>query len=208
MTKIHSKLSKGSELSEDITSRVMIRALNSIIAEDNASVQRQFVVNDENRETMKNLKLYLSRKKGLLDINKGILFYGSVGTGKTLIMEMMKIAIFELWGKELTIFTAPYIKSQYYEEKIDNYSMSYMVQRYKFLGINDIGLEFMARSGDEIIRNILYERFEKRLFTFGTMNLEPLEFYKRYEYPDDIGRMSDRFPLMFNYVKLIGKSFR
>jgi len=186
----------------------MLFHLHSIVAEDPASNKTAFLVTDQNRQTLSDLKFYLARVNGNLDTRKGIMFNGSVGTGKTLILEMLRRCILDLWGKQLSIHTAPYIKQQFYNDPIDGYSMSYMVQNYRYLGINDIGLEQTTMKGDEIIRNIIYERFEKRLFTFGTMNLELPEFFKRYEYADDVGRMTDRFKHLFNYVSLNGNSFR
>ncbi len=186
----------------------MLFHLHSIVIEDPANNETKFVVTKENKQVLTDLKHYLAKVNGNLDYRKGILFCGKVGTGKTIILEMMRRCILDLWFKELTIHTAPYIKDQFYADPVDGYSMSYMVQNYKYLGINDIGLEQTTGKGDEIIRNIMYERFEKRLHTFGTMNLSINEFYKRYEYRDGVGRMTDRFKHIFNYVNLTGDSFR
>ena len=211
-TPTQSKKSKDSEkvtgerISEVKTN--MMYHLHAIVIEDPANNKTAFKVNDQNKQILTDLKNYLARTPGNLDYSKGIMFTGSVGTGKTMILEMLKRCILDLWGKQLSIHTAPYIKQQFYADPTDGYSMAYMVQNYRYLGINDIGLEQTTMKGDEIIRNIIYERFEKRLFTFGTMNLELPEFFKRYEYADDVGRMADRFKHLFNYVKLDGNSFR
>lgn len=185
----------------------MLFHLHSLVSEDPANEKTRFVVNDENREVLKDLKFYLAKQPGKLDYRKGILFHGKVGNGKTLVLEMMKRCISDMWGKNLIIFTAPFIKLQLYNKDREP-QMSYETSIYKFLGINDIGLETMTGSGDEIIRNIIYERFEGRLHTFGTTNLDMKQFSERYEYPDGVGRMTDRFKHLFNYVSLTGKSFR
>jgi len=178
----------------------MLFHLHSLVIEDPANDKTEFIVTNENKTVLSDLKFYLAKQSGNLDYRKGILFSGQVGTGKTMILEMMRRCIMDLWGKELTLHTAPYIKQQFYVDPVDGYSIAYMVQNYRYLGINDIGLEQTTSKGDEIIRNIIYERFEKRLFTFGTMNLSLPEFYKRYEY--------DRYKYIFNYVNLTGESFR
>jgi len=186
----------------------MVKHMNQVTAEDVTTEAVEFVVNDNNRDVLNDLHKYLMRSSGALDWNKGILLYGKVGSGKTNMLEVLRRCILELWRKELTIFTAQYIKSQFYEKDQDGYPMSFMVQNYKFIGINDIGLENRTQSGDDIIRNIIYERFERRKYTFGTMNLSLDQFKKRYEFDDGIGRMQDRFKHLFNYISLTGESFR
>jgi DNA replication protein DnaC len=191
----------------DEAKRIMLYHLHSLVIEDHANSQTKFKVTDENKQILTDLKMYLAKQPGNLDTRKGIIFMGSVGSGKSMILEMIRRCMADLWHKELSIYTAPYIKDQYYKES-ETETISWIVQNYRFLGINDIGLELATKGGDELLRNVLYERFEKRLFTFITTNLTLSQFYKRYEYPDNVGRMGDRFQHMFNYVKLSGASFR
>ena len=186
----------------------MLYHLHSLVIEDPANDNTSFVVTDENKKVLTYLKYYLARIPGEYDYRKGIAFNGSVGTGKTMILEMIKRCIFDLWAKELTIFTAPYIKDEFYREDHDRASVAHQAKVYPFLGINDIGLERATVKGDELIRDVLYERFERRLYTFITTNLSVSQLYRRYEYNDAVGRMTDRFKHMFNYVKLSGASFR
>ena len=186
----------------------MLYYLHCLVINDPSNERDKFEVTDENRQTLTDLKHYLARVPGKLDYRKGIIFSGSVGTGKTMILEMLKSCITDLWGKQLEIFTAPYIKQQFYVDNDGHVNMSWKAQNYPYLGINDIGLELATGSGDEIIRTVLYERFEKRFYTFGTTNLSFDQMYKRYEYHDEVGRMADRFKHLSNYVNLTGESFR
>ena len=92
----------------------MLFHLHNLVSEDPANEKTRFVVNDENREVLKDLKFYLAKQPGKLDYRKGILFHGKVGNGKTLVLEMMKRCLSDMWGKNLIIFTAPFIKLQFY----------------------------------------------------------------------------------------------
>ena len=201
---------KKTDAEMDAVKKSMLTHLNRIVIEDQNNSLKKFKVTPENKPILQNIHKYLCRVDGPYDPRKGILFYGSVGSGKTLFLDMIKACLLDLWVKELTLFTAQYIKNRFYEneKEIEGYSMGYMVQNYRFLGINDIGLEAKTHSGDEIIRNVIYERYERKLMTFGTMNLTIQEFGKRYEFNDNVGRMADRFKHLFNYVKLTGDSFR
>lgn len=184
----------------------MIIALNHLVQVDGLNKRDTFLVTDRNRGMLTDVKHYLAHVEGNLDLNKGILFSGSVGTGKTLMVECIKLCMMELWGKVLTVMTAPYIKLNFYEKEVDQVSIPRQVFNYKYLAINDIGKEKDYASGENIIQNILFDRYEKRLFTFGTTNLSKKEFFTRYA--DDKDRMKDRYKTMFNYIELNGKSLR
>ncbi len=153
------------------------------------------------------VKNYLARVNGGLHLSKGIIFLGDKGTGKTLMIECLRRSIDELWGRVLTIFNATYITKNYYsKESHDHYSLSYQLHFYKFIAINDLGMDREFASGSNIVQEILFDRFEKRLFTFGSTNLNKTELFAKYD--DDKSRMADRYEQMFNYITLTGDSFR
>ena len=193
-------------ISETDVTQKMLHALNHLVETDKQNPRKRFEITDDNRKLLTDIKLYLMRKPGELDFNKGILFCGPVGTGKTLMVDCLKFCIMQLWNKVVTVMTAPYIKSNYYEKDTDHVSIPYQCFNYRFLAINDIGMERDYASGENIIQNILFDRYEKRFFTFGTTNLTKAEFFERYS--DDKDRMKDRYKTMFNYVELTGESKR
>ena len=184
----------------------MIETLNELVLKDTLNDISTFKVTDNNRQMLTDVKCYLAKAPGNLDLHKGILFMGNVGTGKTLMVECIKICMGELWGKVLTVMTAPYIKANYYEKNLDKVSIPYQCFNYRYLAINDIGMERDYASGENIIQSVLFDRYEKRFLTFGTTNLNTKEFFERYA--DDKGRMRDRYKTMFNYIELNGKTFR
>ena len=185
----------------------MIEVLNELVRADLVNPQPEYVINDINRQVLTDILMYLSRLQGNLHLHKGILLQGNVGNGKTRLIECIRAIMQEYWRKELCTFTATYIRDNYYKDaEIDGYSLSYKLHNYRFIAINDIGMERNYSTGGNIIQSILFDRFEKRFITHGTTNLTTSEFYKRYS--DNKGRMMDRYESMFNYVNLIGGSFR
>jgi len=185
----------------------MTQTLNELVRADPFNPQPEFIVDDNNRDMLNNLMYYLSRKEGSLNLNMGIIFSGGVGNGKTRMIECIQAVMEEFWMKKLCVFNATYIRDNYYEtNNDDNYSLKHKLHTYRFIAINDIGMEKNYSSGVNIIQNILFDRYEKRLITHGTTNLSPKEFFKRYA--DDKGRMVDRYNTMFNYVQAKGGSKR
>jgi DNA replication protein DnaC len=186
----------------------MLKALNYLVAVDRLNKNDKFVITDNNRQMLTDVKNWLARKDGNLDPAKGILFLGEKGTGKTLMIDCITMCLYSFFGYVLTKYNAPYITKNYYAKSDfnDNYPLDYQVHYYRFLAINDIGLERDYRDGSNMIQDILFDRFENRKYTFGTTNLTQAEFYARYD--DDKNRMADRYSQMFNYVTLNGDSFR
>lgn len=185
----------------------MIQVLDGLVQNDPINPKPKFVVNNKNRAMMNNLLDYLCRIEGVYGLFNGILLHGGVGNGKTRLLECVQAVMREFWHKEMEIFTAVYIRNNYYaDHEGEGYSLKYKLHNYKFIAINDIGMEAKYSSGSNIIQEILFDRFEKRLITHGTTNLSKSEFFKKYA--DSHGRMVDRYKTLFNYVKLDGQSFR
>ena len=72
-----------------------------------ANAQRiggQFQVDDENREAVTRVAAWLAREpREGLEIGKGILLIGNVGTGKTLLMRALRAAMSDIWGVQFGI---------------------------------------------------------------------------------------------------------
>lgn len=167
----------------------------------------EFKVTDLNREALNWLYNYLANNLSRVEMNQGVMLMGSVGSGKTRLIECLQECMRILWNKELSVFTSLQIKEGYYaENETDDYSLKYKLHHYRFIAINDIGLEMKYKTGNDIIQTILFERYEKRLITHCTTNLNMLDIFKRYD--DKYSRMTDRFNTMFKYIEMNDKSFR
>lgn len=187
----------------------MIDTLNQLVIHDRLNSHDRYQITDSNRPMLTDVKNWIMRNSdGNLNPAKGIMFLGEKGTGKTLMIELIRLALLHFWGKMLNAYNSTYITKNYYSkpEITDNYSLGYQLHYYRFIAINDIGFERDFKDGSSIIQEILFDRFEKRLYTFGTTNLSQAELFERYN--DDKNRMADRYKQMFNYVILTGKSFR
>jgi DNA replication protein DnaC len=185
--------------------QLMLDQLNEICATDRYNPFGHFVVDTYNQEVLTNLTYYLAQLPGgKYDLNKGIIFMGTPGTGKTIFLEMMSRVMQERlsWNFVLVVYTATAISSSYYNE-----DGKVRERCHKgFLGINDLGYETPYKSGQNPIKDILFDRYEKRLFTYATTNLDPQGVVNFYRDPE--GRLKDRLPSMFNIVALSGPSRR
>jgi DNA replication protein DnaC len=164
----------------------------------------RFIIDDQNRLVLTNLKYYLAQIPGQLDLKKGILFMGTTGTGKTVLMDMMaRVMQYRFsWEVVLNIFTATGITGSYYDPN----SLIKWKCSNGYLGINDLGYERPYKSGQNPIKEILFDRYERKLYTFATTNLDTQQLVNFYD--DEDHRLLDRLEPMFNIVVLTGQSRR
>ena len=134
--------------------------------------------------------------------NKNLLFIGSVGTGKTTLIN----AFIQLIEQNSNIVIRKYNATEFYHQFVDNPNI--LIDNYKRpLFIDDIGKE-PARTkiyGSEMtfLEFLLSKRYELRSWTFLTSNLEIQELKAYYgDY------MMDRVLQTFNIFKFRGQSFR
>jgi len=178
----------------------MLHFLNEAVREHDGV---NLIINDDNRDALNAVHKYLCCPTR----QTGIMLYGPVGTGKSVIMQAFRKCMRVIWQKGLVEYNAPYIRANYYKEQgEDFYSVSYKLHLFKHLVINDIGFERPYSSGEDIIQTVMFDRFERGYTTHGTTNLKPEEFITRYN--DDKDRMMDRFRIMFQFVEIKGESFR
>jgi DNA replication protein DnaC len=177
----------------------MLHYLNEVLFEMGLG---EFKVTPDNREALNQIHRYLMKPS-----KRGLLLNGSVGNGKSVMMEAFRRCMRYIYRIGLMEFNAPYIRNNYYQESTgDHYTLSQKLHFYRYLVINDLGFERPYGSGEDIIQTILFDRFEGGLVTHGTTNLIRGEFIARYN--DDKNRMADRFKIMFEFVEVKGESYR
>lgn len=169
-----------------------------------------FEVDDSNRQTLADLCAYFSRNPGNLDRTKGIILMGSVGTGKTLLMEICRTFCGFL-RNDTHGFRIDSCKDIYNEVSFRHDVASlekYMKQNRCFDDLGHEPTNFKLFGNDvsvfEIILSARYDREQKtEMITHATTNLNLDEIGERYG-----GRIKDRIVERFNIVVLDGESRR
>lgn len=179
-----------------------------------------FTIEPKQRELYIDLYAYFKRIERRLDLRKGILISGSVGTGKTTAMQLMQ-NIFS----NFPIVNTRYVVREFLSADkpgliIDQYGRnSYfknpqgITDKSKPINtcFDDFGLENVKTKqyGNEtnIMEEILLDRYDEwkkhGMVTFGTSNLDPTQVEAAYG-----GRVRDRIKEMMNYVSVVGESKR
>lgn len=207
----------------NLHSALVLSCANFILAKHN----RTFVVDDTNRDILRFLMLYFNRSplaSGVFpergySLNKNILLVGSVGVGKTLLMD-----VFALYLNKINSRLAYKVVSQ--TQMLNHFKQHNNIDLFTFntsergtfdgnpfnLCLNDIGLKtqrFYGNDTEMIIEEFLYARYEiweqQGKSTHLTTNLDKQEIEELFY--DKHGRLADRFK-MFNVIPLTGNSRR
>lgn len=162
---------------------------------------KKFVIDQHNKSVIEQMYYYLTmNKKYKGDLNKGILMIGNYGTGKTIIMMIIKYLIEINTDRRLTFINC----SNMYEETKDR-GITYFYKRPIIL--DEIGRETQVIKDYGTERRpmieLLSQRYNNRAWTFGTSNMNQSEIAEFYG-----GYIFDRFIEMFNIIKLDGNSRR
>lgn len=182
-------------------------------------VEPEFVIDSDNKGLLNALYNYIWAKDGVFDPYKGLLLWGPIGVGKSVLIKGMqryygKINKFSfgLDNKKIgfKMTSAAEISLLYTEKGIDGIAQFTDRKYMCHLAIDEIGREPMEAkyfgTGINVIQVILQLRYEVRrdFITLMTTNLDPdTEFSGRYgDY------IADRVKEMFNVVHIQGKSRR
>lgn len=177
------------------------------------SVCPEFVIDDSNREVMNDLFAYVNKQPGKLDLKKGILLWGNVGTGKSTIIKIL--------GEELRYnnegyktINCSYLATQFAATGLDalnesTYNEGHAGSRPVNRAFDELGREPIPSRhyGNElnVMQYVFQCRYECRAVarTFATTNINPAFLSKLYgEY------IADRINEMFNIIELNGTSRR
>ena len=191
-----------------------------ILSEVGKGLEPNFVIRDEQKNYYLDLFDYFRNIEGRLDLNKGLLISGGVGTGKT-----FSLKLFQRITRSFGIVTTRHIIRDYFSDKtpgkiIDKYGRESfhrtavgMLDRTKPTTwlFDDCGLEAVSvkNYGNEanILEEIMLDRYDMALSvgmkTFITTNLNVDMIEQNYG-----ARVRDRFRETMNYIILTGETFR
>lgn len=203
--------------------KLLIACANSILAQQG----RTFIKDEHNSKVIEYLLHYFNNSEYALQtfpnrghsLSKSILLCGSVGVGKTLLMDSFALYLQQTKNPRQFIAVSQTQMLNYYKQHntLDLYTYNES-GAHTFEGspynlcVNDLGLDtqkFYGQDTKAIIDEFIYARYElwtnKGVFTHLTSNLTAKDI--RQQFSDEQGRLTDRFK-MFNFVPLDGTSRR
>ncbi len=147
------------------------------------------------------------------DVNKGIIFMGATGTGKTVILKTLNLLFKYVHNRKMKIYTGREIERIYMIPKVEDRSKYLLEQamNFKLFGIDDIGEEHASvkvygteiNVGVEVLTHRHLEYVDKGHLTFITTNLNAEMFAKKYG-----ARIESRIHEMANLVGVKGDDLR
>lgn len=182
-------------------------------------VEPRFVVDNNNKNLLSAIYGYVWGKQQLLDSSKGLLLWGPIGVGKSVLLKGLqryygKINRFCFGSNSkhtgFKMVSAAEIALLYAEKGMSGIAQYTDRECMCNLGIDELGREPIDAkhfgTGINVIQTILQLRYEVRneFFTLATTNLDPnLDFVDRYgDY------IADRVKEMFNVIEIKGTSRR
>jgi len=190
-----------------------------------AKLNLDFVFDEFNLPILMNLLLYFNNIKSIdtngINLNKGIILAGNVGTGKSKIMQLFSnYSTIKRLAKYFKFERANFIIDQFSiggNTEIDKYLYNIQINGYNVkvpkpyhLCIDDIGFideEAMYFGNREnVIAKILFTRYdflEQNILTHATTNIDVETMKEKYG-----ERLYSRFREMFNFIHLDGNDRR
>lgn len=170
-------------------------------------ITKAFIIDEWNRDIMEQLCAYFTEDpRCTLNLNKGILLQGGVGTGKTYIMEWFKRNQKQSYAN-ITCFkmVSHYIEGGYeliqrYKQTLKQHdSDNHWGQKELGCCFDDLGTEelkaYYKGNLANVMENVLFARYENKLLTHLTTNQTIAEMEKMYG-----TRIVSRFAQMFNQL--------
>lgn len=182
-------------------------------------IEPAFIVNERNRTIMAALYDYVWKKSEVLDSSKGLLLWGPLGVGKSVLLRGLqryygKINRYRFGsnnsGLGFKFISAVEIALIYAEKGMSGIAQYTDRECMCSLAIDELGREPTAAkhfgTGINVVQTILQLRYEVRreFITHATTNLDPNTQFAGV-YGDYI---ADRVKEMFNVIEITGKSRR
>lgn len=160
------------------------------------SINNNYQFFDE--ELFENLELYMNDKPNKYDNNKGLLLIGGVGSGKTLLMKMLRG-----YGSKVGLIMN--VLDFELEQDLNYFTIDLN------LCIDDIGSENPINQNygnkynivESVIQRFYQRAFQNGYYFCGTSNLTTAQLNKTYS-----ERVVDRMKEMVNIIPINNKSFR
>lgn len=174
---------------------------------------REFRYDKATKDNIHNVARWLVSDKK----KTGLLLYGGVGTGKTIMVRAIGSLIRAIYSsalstenRYLSVVSAIELSKIHNADKDAVNDKNDPFVRYKsasWLAIDDLGTEPIVKKsfGNELtpITDLLFYRYDRQLMTIITTNDDDDTLRKKYD-----ERIADRFHEMFNRVPYIGESYR
>lgn len=183
------------------------------------SIEPRFKIDESNRELILELYSWAWGRQCSLDAKKGLLFWGPIGVGKSLLLRGIQIYEGKMnrmafaFGNDLLGFefiSAAEIALKYAEKGLDGMAKYTNRERMRSLAIDEVGREPMDAkhfgTSLNVVQTVLQLRYEVRgqFYTHMTTNLNPDT-----DFPNIYGDyIADRVKEMFNVIEIKGESRR
>ena len=182
------------------------------------SVCPNFVIDSRNKDLMNSIYKYMVGMNSSFDRRKGFLLWGGIGTGKSTIIDIVRLFDKMSNGRSFNgyhiggfmIASASYLANQYSDKGVEALELyTYNKLSPITLAIDELGREPCPAKhfGTEmnVMQYILQCRYELRrdCITHVTTNLSPREIQNKYG-----SYIADRMNEMFNVVEVSGNSRR
>lgn len=165
------------------------------------------VVTPDNKKQVRLARRYADKFDELFEKNQGLLFYGSVGTGKTHIACCIGNALME---KLVSVFATSFVKilqkSKGFRNTEEEDAYIARMNTAKLLILDDLGAERGTDYALEIVYNIIDTRYRSGKPMIVTTNLTMSQMQE--EDNIKLRRIYDRIFEVCFPVEFIGKSFR
>ncbi len=178
--------------------------INNTMLELAKNSTKQFILNSELRIIYTEVYLWLTQNpKGALKQEKGFLFCGDCGNGKTLLLNIIK-DIFLLKSTIANLYNCYDIIEMYRKQELDKISI---LKKKKIIMLDDLGVEQVEinifGSKIEPINEIIQSAYENNSLLFISTNLTEKGILKKYG-----ERTHDRLKEMCNHIVFTSESFR